>query len=62
MSTEIEETESFLSTATFPGVKQVLQNHLNKLRKDEEIAAAKAAKAAELVASADIVPKVSLLP
>ena len=64
MSTEIEETESFLSTATFPGVKQVLQNHLNKLRKDEEIAAAKAAKAAkaaELVASADTVTKVSLL-
>ena len=66
MTTEIEETESLLSTAIFPGVKQVLQNHLNKLRKDEEnkiIAAAKAkAAVAELeAASSDIATKVPLL-
>ena len=66
MTTEIEETESLLSTATYPGVKLVLQNHLNKLRKEEDnkaLAAAKAAKAAaeSEVASTSIATKVSLL-
>ena len=65
MATEIEETESFLSTAIFPGVQLVLQNHLNKLRKEEEnktiAAAAKAAKAAaESEVASTIATKVSL--
>mmetsp|Transcript_26138 Transcript_26138/g.36022 ORF Transcript_26138/g.36022 Transcript_26138/m.36022 type:complete len:235 (-) Transcript_26138:66-770(-) len=46
MTTEIEETEKLLSTAVFPGVKGILQGHLNKLRKDEEKKAAAEAKAA----------------
>lgn len=53
MATEIEETESFLAKASYPGVKSILQSHLNKLRKDEEnktIAAAKAAAAAAAAA------------
>ncbi|RYH15952.1 hypothetical protein EON65_30900 [archaeon] len=48
--TEIEETEQLIQTATFPGVKGMLQAHLLKLKKAEE--AAQKAAAAPAPASA----------
>lgn len=48
--TEIEETEHFLSIATFPGVRTVLESHLNKLKKAE---AAKQAGAAATAARSE---------
>ena len=34
--TEIEETEKLLSAVSYPGIKAVLQSHLNKLKKAEQ--------------------------
>lgn len=55
---EIEEVESLISTATFPGVKQCLAAYLDKLRKAEERAASKAAADAA-AATMESVPVIS---